>query len=205
METNQEELAEFWGLFNWAIRCIHDARLLGIIFKIYGDKESIEKERAARSYHHAMEGGFLIHNAEMLAMAKSMSENAFYKHLDFEVIAAAILLHDIGKIGAYRNGMYGTQEEGQILYKDHIKGIDHLPLSYAMFYSMAEKLNFADTELARKISHCILSHHGRQEWGSPVEPQSPEAWFVHLVDMMSSRCSKYVANNKQPDKRVVSS
>ena len=33
----------------------------------------------------------------------------------------------------------------------------------------------------------ILSHHGKKEWGSPIEPQSQGAWILHLADMMSAR------------------
>lgn len=37
------------------------------------------------------------------------------------------------------------------------------------------------------VTHCILSHHGRFEWGSPVEPRTHEAWLLHAADMLSSR------------------
>jgi 3'-5' exoribonuclease len=33
----------------------------------------------------------------------------------------------------------------------------------------------------------MLAHHGRKEWGSPVEPATNEAWILHAADMMSSR------------------
>lgn len=34
------------------------------------------------------------------------------------------------------------------------------------------------------LQHIILSHHGRLEWGSPVEPTTIEAIIVHHVDKM---------------------
>jgi 23S rRNA maturation-related 3'-5' exoribonuclease YhaM len=37
------------------------------------------------------------------------------------------------------------------------------------------------------VIHCMLSHHGRREWGSPVEPVTPEAYILHVADMLSSR------------------
>jgi hypothetical protein len=37
------------------------------------------------------------------------------------------------------------------------------------------------------IVHCMLAHHGRKEWSSPVEPATNEAWILHAADMTSSR------------------
>jgi 3'-5' exoribonuclease len=38
-----------------------------------------------------------------------------------------------------------------------------------------------------RIEHAILAHHGRQEWGSPVEPVTAEAYILHYADMLSVR------------------
>ena len=35
------------------------------------------------------------------------------------------------------------------------------------------------------LQHLILSHHGHREWGSPVEPSTPEAVLLHQADMMA--------------------
>lgn len=43
----------------------------------------------------------------------------------------------------------------------------------------------AQTEKA--VGHCILAHHGRKDWGSPIEPQTQEAYLLHAADTWSSR------------------
>jgi len=37
------------------------------------------------------------------------------------------------------------------------------------------------------IAHCILAHHGRLEWNTVKEPQTPEALALHLADMISAK------------------
>jgi 3'-5' exoribonuclease len=42
-------------------------------------------------------------------------------------------------------------------------------------------------EIAERVTHNILSHHGQREWGSAVAPYSREAWILHLCDGLSAR------------------
>jgi len=37
------------------------------------------------------------------------------------------------------------------------------------------------------VAHCILAHHGRLEWNTVKEPQTPEALALHLADMISAK------------------
>jgi len=37
------------------------------------------------------------------------------------------------------------------------------------------------------LQHIILSHHGKLEWGSPVEPATIEAVIVHHVDNLDAK------------------
>ena len=38
------------------------------------------------------------------------------------------------------------------------------------------------TELASQIGHCILSHHGELEYGSPKKPSIAEALALSMAD-----------------------
>ena len=44
-----------------------------------------------------------------------------------------------------------------------------------------------DEELENHITHIILSHHGKYEWGSPRMPKTVEACIVHQADLMDSQ------------------
>ena len=40
-------------------------------------------------------------------------------------------------------------------------------------------------ELIMHCEHCVLSHHQKLEWGSPVVPATPEAFLVAHLDNIS--------------------
>lgn len=40
--------------------------------------------------------------------------------------------------------------------------------------------------LVTQLKHLVLSHHGHREYGSPVEPRTPEALLLHEIDMIDS-------------------
>jgi 3'-5' exoribonuclease len=47
-----------------------------------------------------------------------------------------------------------------------------------------------DDNLRDDIGHMILSHHGRLEWNSPVEPQTVEAQILHFADYLNAFYAK---------------
>jgi 3'-5' exoribonuclease len=147
---------------------------------------------ASKEKHHAYPGGLVVHTAEVMRTALSMS---FSPHLtvDNDVLKVAVVWHDYGKVYEYNCTKVTTVPDGKsemylIGYTPHRDLVRHLCRSYAMFITrFGDKL---DEERLNKIGHCILSHHGRREWGSPVEPQTTEAYILHYADMMSAFCAQ---------------
>jgi 3'-5' exoribonuclease len=45
-------------------------------------------------------------------------------------------------------------------------------------------------DLRRHLEHMVLSHHGRREYGSPIEPATPEAFVLHAIDSLDSRLNQ---------------
>lgn len=137
---------------------------------------------ASPKKHHVFHGGLSVHTLQVAKMAMAIAaQNAKIK---VSILFPAAIFHDYGKIWDYEcrsNGVLGTWWD----YTDHRQRIRHISRSYAEFMSMTagDKPQFRDA-----IGHCILSHHGHPEWGSQVEPQTPEAWALHLADMASVHC-----------------
>jgi 3'-5' exoribonuclease len=45
-----------------------------------------------------------------------------------------------------------------------------------------------DSDLVRlHLLHLVASHHGEKEFGSPVEPKTPEAMALHLIDNLDAK------------------
>jgi 3'-5' exoribonuclease len=54
--------------------------------------------------------------------------------------------------------------------------------------------------LANSLLHCILSHHGELEWGSPKRPKTLEAIVLHYAENLDGKVSSFLTFAKRyPD------
>jgi 3'-5' exoribonuclease len=103
--------------------------------------------------------------------------------VDWEVLATAVCWHDYDKLKEYE-----LKEDGKIGYTDYIRTTGHVVGSVLEFVALVDdEQGWYFTKKREAITHCMLSHHGRKEWGSPVEPATREAFILHAADMLSSR------------------
>jgi 3'-5' exoribonuclease len=123
--------------------------------------------------HHAYAGGLLIHTGEVVDYCMSLANDL---QLDKKVLLTAAIWHDYAKIYDYDHD--GNKTE----YRSKIR---HVAGSYAAWMEHANKEKI-DGKFFDAVGHCILAHHGRHEWGSPVEPQTEEALILHQADMWSA-------------------
>ncbi len=133
--------------------------------------------------HHSTEGGLLQHTGEVLNGCLGVCHNAFGVAIDRNVLIVAAVWHDYGKIFTYQR----NKENGNWVYGPDAEVERHLTRSYREFNLYCAQIGFKDEDFIRAVNHCILSHHGRKEWG-PEEPRTPEAWALHLSDMISVHC-----------------
>lgn len=142
--------------------------------------ERMRKCPGGTFHHHNFVGGQMVHTAQMLSMAHALCELQSTV-LKAHILIPAVLVHDWGKIWDYE------EKEDRLAYTDHLKKVGHLPRSYAEWMIAARQFKVPES-LQDEIGHCILAHHGRHDWGSPVLPRTAEAWALHHVDMMSRDC-----------------
>ncbi|HIE05646.1 MAG TPA: HD domain-containing protein [bacterium (Candidatus Stahlbacteria)] len=133
---------------------------------------------AAIKKHHNYLNGLLDHTVEVCDLAVAVS--GILPDLDHDLILAGALIHDIGKIAEYKIGR-GIEftEKGNL--------IGHIILGYEMVVKEIESIDGFPEEIRMKILHMILSHHGKEEWGSPKKPAIPEAYLLHTLDNLSSK------------------
>lgn len=134
-------------------------------------KQAFWTWRAAKKNHHAVVGGLALHTISMMEKALASFNNSEYK-FDKELVVTACFLHDLGKI-------WELDFDGNYT-KNSLMG--HIVLSYTVVYD-AYKDGIITSELMYQLSHAVLAHHGKLEWGSPVTPSTIEAQKVHLIDM----------------------
>ena len=128
---------------------------------------------AAKKMHHDYIGGLLEHVLNLIAASKIIQSS--HPKLDLDLLVAACILHDIGKIDEYEIGV-------KIDFSDDGRFYGHISIGYRLVAKMIEKISDFPKELERKILHMILSHHGELEYGSPVKPNFLEAVAFHHID-----------------------
>lgn len=133
---------------------------------------------AAKSNHHAFEGGLAFHETTMLRLAEKICD--VYPDLNSSLMFAGILLHDLAKcleFTGFENTAYTLK--GNLI--GHIVLIDE-EISKAVIDLEIDE-NSEDVLILR---HVVLSHHGQLEYGSPVRPLIMEAEMIHQIDMMDA-------------------
>lgn len=148
---------------------------------------------AAKSHHHNIIGGLIMHTGTMLQAGYALAQ--IYK-LDISLVIAGIILHDIEKL----NELSCNMETGEIKYTTDGTLFGHIVMSVIEIDKAANLLGVADTEEVKLLKHCVLAHHGKLEFGSPVEPVIREALLIQYIDGLDSEMYKmnHMLNNMEP-------
>lgn len=151
-----------------------------VLDTIINDKEIKQRLMywpAANTVHHEFRSGLLQHILEMHTVSEGLER--FYPDVDFNVLKAGIILHDLGKIYELdgKNIAVPYTQEGQL----H----GHIYMGARLFEKFAG--NKIDEDVVHHIVHLILSHHGSYEYGSPVLPSTPEAILLTYIDNVSAK------------------
>ena len=163
--------------FNDHVASIKNEDCLKII-KYMMDKfgESIFTYPAAVSIHHEYSSGLLMHSITMADLADYLCP---IYDCDHDLMITGCLLHDLGKI---------IELEGPIVYKYSLEGklLGHISIMCAEIRKAAEELKIT-SEVPLLLEHMVLSHHGQQEFGSPVMPLTKEGLLLSLIDNLDSK------------------
>ncbi len=137
-----------------------------------------ERAPAAKMMHHAYVGGLLEHVVSLCGLCRMMAEH--YPEMEGDVLVAAAVLHDIGKLDemSYERAVQYTPE-GELL--------GHILIGYELVSRKMDAIEGFPAELRTLILHLIASHHGQYEFGSPKLPMTREAVVFHYLDELDSR------------------
>ncbi|HSJ18673.1 MAG TPA: HD domain-containing protein [Solirubrobacterales bacterium] len=173
---------ELEGFLEHLAREVHDSHLREVVARIlFTEPIAAEFRRApcTRAGHHAYLGGLLEHTVSVATLAAELCP--LHPRLDSDLLMAAALLHDVGKVREFSYGAeFGLTEEGRLL--------GHLALGAEIVGAGASGL----LEARRvPLLHCILSHHGTD----PARPASgtgprglgsPEALALYRLNALDA-------------------
>jgi 3'-5' exoribonuclease len=136
---------------------------------------------AAKGMHHNFYAGLAYHIVRMLELADFITKQRPF--LDRDLLFAGIILHDIAKTEEL-DAELGVVRD----YSFTGKLIGHISLA-VNWIAEAAAVNGIDTrsETVILLQHMVLSHHNLGEWGSPVQPQIPEAVALHYIDQLDAK------------------
>ena len=182
---------------------IRDPRLhalCAIFLEEFGAR--FKRAAAARFNHHAHRGGLLRHTGQMMRTADSVAQA--YPGLNRDLLLAGVLFHDSGKLWEMcpPEAGFGIPREirGELL--------GHISIGIELVNSLWRKLPVEEwktlvpsTEDVRlHLLHLIASHHGELQFGSPVEPKTPEAIALNMVDNLDAKLEMLaMAYARQPE------
>jgi len=142
---------ELEGFLEHLIREIHDPGLRGTVERLLLSGSTAKDFRRApctRAGHHAYLGGLLEHTVSVGTLVGELCQ--LHRKLDSDLLMAAALLHDVGKIREFAYGArFEVTDEGRLL--------GHLAIGAQLIGGVAGELA---EERRLALLHCVLSHHG---------------------------------------------
>lgn len=128
---------------------------------------------AAKSVHHGFVGGLLEHTLSVTKLCDYFTKS--YPMLNRDLLLTAAMFHDIGKtkeLSVFPENDY--TDDGQLL--------GHIIIGTEMLGERIRTIPGFPERLATELKHCILSHHGELEYGSPKKPAILEALALSYAD-----------------------
>ena len=144
---------------------------------------------AARVNHHAFRGGLLRHTAQMMKTADALC--TAYRQLNRDLLLAGTLFHDCGKLWEMCPPETGFEIPREL--RGELLG--HISIGIEVANTLWRRLPLKDWEhlvpesetVRLHLLHLIAAHHGELQFGSPVEPKTPEAIALHYIDNLDAR------------------
>ncbi len=167
------------------IDTIKNPFLKTLLEKIFKDDNVLKKIKVTpggKKVHHAAIGGLLEHTLGVVEICEVVVKR--YKKLDRDLLIAAALLHDIGKIFEYKlTNTFEITDKGKLL--------GHVYLGTEFVSKVIDTIPDFPESLKIKLLHCILAHQGEYEFGSPKRPKTLEAAALHLADSLDAKLKAF--------------
>ncbi|MBN1277802.1 MAG: HD domain-containing protein, partial [Deltaproteobacteria bacterium] len=181
MESSPFDTSEMMASLREILKEIKNVHLIALIDRLLNDRRFLElfkKAPAAKNLHHSYLGGLLEHTLSVCRLSAITAIH--YPQLDRDLLIAGAFLHDIGKTRELKYDL-------SIDYTDEGRLLGHIVIGSAMLdRKIGECRNFPE-ELAVRLKHMMLSHHGQYEFGSPKRPKFLEAFALSMLDDLDAK------------------
>jgi 3'-5' exoribonuclease len=186
LPSTYRDVGELKGFLQFHIDSVYDRDYSALLQATFGDVgfyEAFTTAPAAKLYHHAYLGGLMEHTVAVAEMCEFVGQQ--YGRINRDLLLTAALLHDVGK----------TREltfETSIDFTDEGRFLGHVIQGVTLVSEKAKELPSFPAAKLQQLLHCIVSHHGELEWGSPKRPKTIEALILHHVDNLDAKVKGFL-------------
>lgn len=157
--------------------------------------QDFSKYPAASSFHHKYLGGLMVHTCCVAELCKRFGDfyNEWYGSdtVNMNLLLCGALLHDIGKLNEFKF----NDESGSVEYSNDSFLMNHITSGMLIIQEEATKMGITDRQELKELIHLIASHHGRLEWGSPIETHCIEADILSYSDLTDASVNRRIDIN----------
>ena len=186
LPSSYRDLEELKGFLEFHVGSVYDPDYSALLAAFFGDaefRETFVTAPAAKLYHHAYLGGLLEHTVAVAELCDFVAQQ--YARVNRDLLLTAALLHDVGK----------TREltfETVIDFTDAGRFLGHVIQGVTMVSERAKQVPSFPEDKLQQLLHCVVSHHGELEWGSPKRPKTIEALILHHVDNLDAKVKGFL-------------
>ncbi|UCE05286.1 MAG: HD domain-containing protein [bacterium] len=198
LPTTSKNIQDMYANLKSHISDITNPSLQKLIKLYLTDKDFVNrfcKAPGGKLWHHAYLGGLLEHTLSVIIISKFFIQH-YQSSVNADILLCAAFLHDIGKIEEFST-------QGFIDYSTPGRLLGHITLGANMVMEKISQIPNFPERLKQQLIHCMLSHHGQKEKGSPVVPMTLEALILNFADDLDSTVAAFqriMAKEKEPGK-----
>lgn len=182
MPTSEKNVDSMYGELLSYVKQVENKYLRQLLEYYFVNDEAFIKtfktHSAAKSVHHSFSGGLLEHTLSIVKLCEYYVKA--YPLLSKDLLYTAAIFHDIGKtkeLSHFPENDY--TDDGQLL--------GHIVIGVEMISEGVRHIEGFPTKIASELKHCVVSHHGELEFGSPKKPALAEAVALHYADATDAK------------------
>lgn len=180
------DIDELKGFLAFHVESVVDPDYRRLLDLLFGESEFLDRfaqAPAAKQFHHAYLGGLLEHTVSVAGLCDHVAQQ--YGRINRDLLITAALLHDVGKVEE-------LTYTSTIDYSDAGRFLGHVVLGLNIVTEHTRRLRGFPEDKLQHLLHCIASHHGELEWGSPKRPKTIEALIIHHVDNLDAKTKGFL-------------
>ncbi len=179
--STPKDIDNLIGCARSLIESIEDSHLSQLGKLIFDNPQFIQEFTSSpggMKWHHPYLGGLLEHSLGVAEICDFLAQK--HPELNRDLLVLAALIHDVGKIKEYSATTI-------IDYTDEGRLEGHIVIGERFVRNMCDRVEDFPSNLRMLLSHLMLSHQGRKEFSSPVEPMIPEGFVLYYADEIDSK------------------